>query len=64
MNLSAAEKASLRGMYDEMRRDLDDAERYRAVRLLGPRQFRELYEKALLGPKTFDELVDELRKEQ
>lgn len=40
---------------EEMKRD---AARYRYVRTLNPRAFWELWEIALRGPKTFDEIVD------
>lgn len=40
---------------DEMRRD---AERYRYVRTLSPRAFREVWEMARYGSRTFDQCVD------
>jgi hypothetical protein len=38
----------------------EGAVRYEAIRKLNPRQFTKLWEKALKGPKSFDQLVDEL----
>jgi hypothetical protein len=63
MNLTDAERVALLVMRDELRRDMDDARRYRTVRLIGPRRFHDLYDNALRGPKSFDELVDEIGKE-